>query len=154
MDFLGFSRSNRDFSIGYADFCEKNFSWAFSLALRGADTEEPAVEAMRKRRKVHGAKLNLISDFLQSIVVRAVAFLALAPRLECDANPIAGSKKAYGLSVRATRKPRWLYRTVVQYLPRSAELRRAGIKSQEAPRTTWPLQSLFLHAEPSAGAPW
>jgi hypothetical protein len=30
LDFLGFSRQNRDLSMGYAGFSLKNFSWPFS----------------------------------------------------------------------------------------------------------------------------
>jgi hypothetical protein len=32
LDFLGFSRANRDFSMGYADKSEKNFPPAFIVA--------------------------------------------------------------------------------------------------------------------------
>ena len=39
-----------------------------------APGRERAVEAMRKRRIVHGPKLNQASDFPQEIVVRAVPF--------------------------------------------------------------------------------
>jgi hypothetical protein len=56
LDFLGFSRPNRDFSMGYADFSRKNISRAFSVAI-AAPEREPAVEAMRKRRIIHGASL-------------------------------------------------------------------------------------------------
>jgi hypothetical protein len=56
LDFLGFSRPNLDFSMGYADFCRKNISRAFSVAI-AAPEREPAVEAMRKRRIIHGASL-------------------------------------------------------------------------------------------------
>jgi hypothetical protein len=34
LDFLGFSRPNRDFSMGYADFTAKKFSQPLSRALR------------------------------------------------------------------------------------------------------------------------
>jgi hypothetical protein len=40
LDFLGFSRSDRDFSMGYADKIEKYFSWRFCRRARapeGAD---------------------------------------------------------------------------------------------------------------------
>src|ERR1700729_1238287 len=44
LDFLGFSRSNLDFSMGYEDFTGKNFSLSLSA---GAETpeREPAVLA-------------------------------------------------------------------------------------------------------------
>ena len=54
MDFLGFSRPNRDLSMGYADKASKNFSQRFCRGVRGAGTEH-ALEAIRERRIVHGA---------------------------------------------------------------------------------------------------
>jgi hypothetical protein len=39
LDFLGFSRPNRDLSMGYAGFSRENFSPAFSPALSGAAAE-------------------------------------------------------------------------------------------------------------------
>ena len=72
MDFLGFSRQNRDLSMGYEELPAKEKSRApFSGA--GATGRE-AVEAMRKGRIVHEGELNSPSDFLQAIVIRAVAF--------------------------------------------------------------------------------
>ena len=38
LDFLGFSRPNRDFSMGYTGFSRKNISRPFSAASRGAGT--------------------------------------------------------------------------------------------------------------------
>jgi hypothetical protein len=44
LDFLGFSRPNRDFSMGYARFGGKNFSPSFSAGV-GAPERAPAVLA-------------------------------------------------------------------------------------------------------------
>jgi hypothetical protein len=41
LDFLGFSRANRDFSIGYADKSEKNFSSRFCRRERAVETASP-----------------------------------------------------------------------------------------------------------------
>jgi hypothetical protein len=57
LDFLGFSRQNRDFSMGYAGFCGEKISRAFFRRLRGAAGQELTAEAIRKRRLVHGASL-------------------------------------------------------------------------------------------------
>jgi hypothetical protein len=79
LDFLGFpwilSSESRLFNE-LRGILQEEFFWGFPLSSRGAGNGEPAVEAMRKRRNVHGAKLNPISDFLQSIVARAVAISA------------------------------------------------------------------------------
>jgi hypothetical protein len=69
LDFLGFSRSNRDFSIGYTASSEKNFSSRFVRGVGGAGTVGLAL-GMSKSRTIHEAKLALISDFLQHITVR------------------------------------------------------------------------------------
>jgi hypothetical protein len=57
LDFLGFSRQNLDLSMNYTRFSVDVFFGALFLRdrLREALDEEPAVEAMRKRRIVHGA---------------------------------------------------------------------------------------------------
>ena len=73
LDFLGFSRPNRDFSMGYAGLFVEKFSHGPSPALREAPGREPAVEAMRKTRNCSWGELNLASDFLQGIVVPAVS---------------------------------------------------------------------------------
>ena len=65
LDFLGFSRPNRDFSMGYAE----RTSESFSCSLFRPEQTALTVSGMRKRRIVHGGKLNSISDFLQEIVV-------------------------------------------------------------------------------------
>jgi hypothetical protein len=73
LDFLGFSRLKRDFSMGYTDFSSKEFS---SPLISGVGPARSAGVAfgMRKSGAVHGRSLTLISDFLQSIVFdRAVA---------------------------------------------------------------------------------
>jgi hypothetical protein len=64
LDFLGFSRPNRDFSMGYADFSAKNFSSRFFRRHGSAGTGAPRgwhAEA----QDCSWAKLNSISDFLQ-----------------------------------------------------------------------------------------
>jgi hypothetical protein len=73
LDFLGFSRPNRDFSMGYTDFSAKNFSSCFLCGVGDARSAGVAF-GMRTNRTVHGAKLTLISDYLQSnVVARAVS---------------------------------------------------------------------------------
>jgi hypothetical protein len=68
LDFLGFSRQNQDLSMGYTEFSAKNFSSPFICGVGGAGTVGLAF-GTRKGRAVHGAKLTLISDLLQSVVV-------------------------------------------------------------------------------------
>jgi hypothetical protein len=70
LDFLGFSRPDRDLSMGYAKKPEKNFSSRFCRRERSVDGCP---------RFGHGegtdcswGKLNQISDFLQEIVTGAV----------------------------------------------------------------------------------
>ena len=53
LDFLGFSRPNRDFSMRYADKSTKIFSYAFLAS--GA--REPSAETVRMGRVVHGSSL-------------------------------------------------------------------------------------------------
>jgi hypothetical protein len=67
LDFLGFSRPNRYFSMGYAGFSLKEIS-PRPFAIGGSVGAAPTVSGMRKRRIVHTVKLNLISVFLQDIV--------------------------------------------------------------------------------------
>jgi hypothetical protein len=54
LDFLGFSRPNRDFSMGYADFSLNDFSQA-SLASRGGT--EACGRGHAEGRIVHDASL-------------------------------------------------------------------------------------------------
>src|SRR5580704_13280842 len=56
LDFLGFSRPNRDFSMGYTAFSGKNFSPSFSASAE-APEREPHGLGMRKRRSVDGSSL-------------------------------------------------------------------------------------------------
>jgi hypothetical protein len=80
LDSLGFSRPNRDFSMGYAAF---TFQWVTRL-LAGriflapfSGEEAPKRDlGIWKRRIVHEGELKLVSDFLQVIVVRAVSLSA------------------------------------------------------------------------------
>src|SRR5260370_20962037 len=61
LDFLGFSRPNLYFSIGYERFRGKNFSRPFPCRSRRPE-REPAVEAMWKVR-LHQARLNYLLIF-------------------------------------------------------------------------------------------
>ena len=56
LDFLGFSRPNRDFSMGYAAGSEESFFSALSPGVRRAGAGACGL-CMRKRRIVHGASL-------------------------------------------------------------------------------------------------
>jgi hypothetical protein len=66
LDFLGFSRPDRDFSMGYADFSGKNFSPSFSAGTE-APEREPHGLGMRKRRIVHGSSLPRFLIFCKSL---------------------------------------------------------------------------------------
>ena len=57
LDFLGFSRQNLDFSMGYTGSGEKFFFRAPFAFGSGSAAEAPAVEAMRKGGIIHGASL-------------------------------------------------------------------------------------------------
>jgi hypothetical protein len=57
LDFLGFSRSNRDFSMGYAGFvAEENFSRSFAAGV-AAPGQEAGILTMQKRSLAHRASL-------------------------------------------------------------------------------------------------
>jgi hypothetical protein len=56
LDFLGFSRPNRDLSMGYARFSLKNFSRLFLPKVRIAETRTPDL-GRRRHRTVHKASL-------------------------------------------------------------------------------------------------
>jgi hypothetical protein len=64
LDFLGFSRQNRAFSMGYAGFSLKEISRALLLSV-AAPERAPAFLEFEKRRIVHVDKFILNSDFLQ-----------------------------------------------------------------------------------------
>jgi hypothetical protein len=57
LDFLGFSRPNRDLSMGYADFSRRNFSRALPPLRETRRDGRRRSWAMRKRRIVHEASL-------------------------------------------------------------------------------------------------
>ena len=57
LDFLGFSRQNRDLSMGYETFSAKNFSRPLPRRRERRGREHP-VEGIRKRRIIHGASLS------------------------------------------------------------------------------------------------
>jgi hypothetical protein len=65
LDFLGFSRPNRDFSMGYADKAEKFFPTALSVA-KEPSKRLPAIWRVKGTDCPWG-KRNSISDFLQDI---------------------------------------------------------------------------------------
>jgi len=73
LDFLGFSRSNRDLSMGYAGFSRKNISRALCRGGRSAGTGACG-PGHAEAQDCSWGKLSLVSDFLQEIVVRAVPF--------------------------------------------------------------------------------
>jgi hypothetical protein len=78
LDFLGFSRVNLDFSMGYAEQIAKDFSLRFfpgaSSAGKGfCRREEP------ERKIVHGASLALFLIFCK--ILPALLALAMDPRL-------------------------------------------------------------------------
>jgi hypothetical protein len=68
LDFLGFSRQNRDFSMGYAGFVGNNFFVRLGPDVSSATTVSLAF-GMQKGVVAHGLKLTAISAFLQAIVV-------------------------------------------------------------------------------------
>jgi hypothetical protein len=77
LDSLGFpwilSFESRLFN-GLRGFLREEFFLGLFRGLKRRRCRGAWVEAMRKRKNGHGVKLNPISDFLQSIVARAVAF--------------------------------------------------------------------------------
>jgi hypothetical protein len=71
LDFLGFSRPNRAFSMGYAGFSLKEISRAFC---RRARTGTAAHDfCLRRGKDWSSGKRNSISAFLQEIAVRTVS---------------------------------------------------------------------------------
>src|SRR6202044_3002777 len=66
LDFLGFSRPNRDFSMGYTDFHGKNFLLPFS-AWPGNHRNWRQGFGMRKRGIVHGASLSRLLIFCKEL---------------------------------------------------------------------------------------
>src|ERR1700728_175126 len=64
--FLGFSRPNRYFSMGYADKSEKNFSSRFCRRERAVETVSPRF-GMAKGRIAHGASLTQFLIFCKTL---------------------------------------------------------------------------------------
>src|ERR1700735_5198707 len=64
LDFLGFSRPNPDFSMGYSDKRRQKFF----PAVWGPSKRQRAEDTMRKARIVHGSERNPVSGFLQEFV--------------------------------------------------------------------------------------
>jgi hypothetical protein len=70
LDFLGFSRPNRDLSKGYTRFSAEFFPRAFVAAK--APLKRRPHDSAGGRAGLFMGKLNLISDFLQEIAARAL----------------------------------------------------------------------------------
>jgi hypothetical protein len=73
LDFLGFSRPNRTFSMGYTGKPTKVFSRRFSVMLRGAGTAARGRERAEEQN-CSWADLNLLPVFPQQIVVSAAPY--------------------------------------------------------------------------------
>jgi hypothetical protein len=91
LDFLGFSHQNLAFSIGYAGFSLKEKSCAL-LPHGGSGEAGDGVLGGEKHRIVHGDGFNYISDFLQSIAIRAVPFCRLNPKQLAPTNIVLGTR--------------------------------------------------------------
>ena len=83
LDFLGFSRPNRDLSMGYTGFSLKSFSWPFCPWAFEAAGRTAADEAMRKRRGVHRASLTWILIFCSLLSSRPVYRTASIQSCDC-----------------------------------------------------------------------
>ena len=79
LDFLGFSRPNQDVSMGYAGFSGKSCSPSVSAGPE-ARKREPAVQAMRKGRIVHGATLICFLTFCKRLPPAPFPFGRLNPK--------------------------------------------------------------------------
>jgi hypothetical protein len=64
LDFLGFSRPNRDFSTGYEARSGEKFNSRFSRGVRGA-TDGACARGHADGQNCSWGELNLVSDFLQ-----------------------------------------------------------------------------------------
>jgi len=73
LDFLGFSRPNRDFSMGYADKSGKVFSSRFCRQETAIKTVSPRF-GMRKRRIAHGASLTIFLILCKILPSEAIPF--------------------------------------------------------------------------------
>jgi hypothetical protein len=69
LDFLGFSRANRDLSMGYADKSEKVFFIPLFVAVK-EPSQRLAHDLAWRRTDCSWRKLNTISDFLQDVAAR------------------------------------------------------------------------------------
>jgi hypothetical protein len=72
LDFLGFSRPNLDFSMGYTDLRRKKFFTRLVADVSAG--RRPASLSARGRVVAHGLKLIVISDLPQAILVRLLPF--------------------------------------------------------------------------------
>jgi hypothetical protein len=68
LDFLGFSRPNRDFSMGYAGFSREEFSRAFFADRESGANGDATVEVMRIRRIIHAASLPRFLVFVNRLL--------------------------------------------------------------------------------------
>jgi hypothetical protein len=73
LDFLGFSRPNPAFSMGYKDFSLAEFFLRLFHGLRGAATGARG-RGHAEAQDCSWGELNLVSAFLQEIVIRGVSF--------------------------------------------------------------------------------
>jgi hypothetical protein len=126
LDFLGFSRPNREFSIGYTEFSAKKISRALPRERsRGA-----LGLSVRKAGIGHGDKLRPTSDFPQGLVARRFAF---CPQSKSRRSRVTFTKSQLRLLDRDYRA--FLDRVVIAAWPRSAtEAARAEDEAQNARR--------------------
>jgi hypothetical protein len=82
LDFLGFSRLNRAFSMGYTGFSPENFFSALFPGLCLPDWQTTDLER-RKRKTVHGASIPCFRFFLKQLSPTAFAFGRLPPGANC-----------------------------------------------------------------------
>jgi hypothetical protein len=73
LDFLGFSRPNRDLSMGYRRFSAKDFSSRFWRRESAVETSDPH-DRDTKGMDCSLGKPSLISGFLQEIAAQALPF--------------------------------------------------------------------------------
>jgi hypothetical protein len=74
LDFLGFSRPNRDLSMSYKDFSRETILAPFSAA--EARERAPGALGIQTAQDCSSRKLSFISDFLQLFAIRSASFSA------------------------------------------------------------------------------
>jgi hypothetical protein len=110
LDFLGFSRQNRDFSMGYAAFSAENFFSRFFPVVRSSTIYACGLGHAEAQDCSWGER-NLASDFLQEIVIRAMPLAAsIQTQLALGAESCSGldapERYAPALARRYPLKPR------------------------------------------------